>query len=91
MGLITAAVPADRLDAEIEAVIGDLLAGSPAAIAASKQLLDRVPQMPVDEAFEWTAELSAHLFSSDDAREGITAFLEKRPPAWDRPAPGGGA
>lgn len=88
IGLINAAVPADRLDEEVDAVVRDLLAGSPAAIAAAKQLLDRVPSLPVDEAFAWTAELSADLFRSDDAREGMTAFLEKRPAAWvaDPPA-----
>lgn len=87
MGLINAAVPRDRLDVEIDAVIGDLLAGSPEAIAASKQLLDRVPEMDVDDAFAWTSELSAQLFTSEAAQEGMAAFLEKRPAAWVRPAP----
>jgi methylglutaconyl-CoA hydratase len=87
MGLINAAVPADRLDAEVDAVVTDLLAGSPNAIAAAKQLLREVPGMPVDDAFRWTGELSAGLFATDDAREGMTAFLEKRPAAWVRPAP----
>jgi methylglutaconyl-CoA hydratase len=91
MGLINAAVPADRLDAEVDAVVTDLLAGSPAAIAASKELLRTVPGTPVDDAFAWTGELSARLFAGDDAREGMTAFLEKRPAAWVRPAPSQGA
>lgn len=91
MGLITAAVPDDRLDAEVDAVVADLLAGSPTAIAAAKQLLDRVPAMPVGEAFAWTAELSARLFAGDEAREGMTAFLQKRPAAWVRPTPEQGA
>lgn len=82
MGLIAAAVPADRLDDEVGAVVADLLAGSPAAIAAAKQLLDRVPGMPVEEAFAWTGELSARLFASEEAREGMTAYLEKRPASW---------
>jgi methylglutaconyl-CoA hydratase len=82
IGLINAAVPADQLDAEVDAVVADLLAGGPEAIAASKSLLERVPAMPVDEAFAWTAELSARLFQSDEAREGMTAFLEKRRPSW---------
>lgn len=82
MGLINAAVPADRLDAEVDAVVTDLLAGSPAAIAASKELLREVPGTPVDEAFEWTGQLSARLFAGDDAREGMTAFTEKRPPTF---------
>jgi methylglutaconyl-CoA hydratase len=91
MGLINAAVPAERLDEEVDAVVGDLLAGSPSAIAASKRLLERVPYLQVDEAFAETAELSAQLFRTDDAREGMTAFLEKRPAAWVQPAPRRGA
>ncbi len=87
IGLINAAVPRDDLDAEVDAVIGDLLAGHPDAIAASKQLLDRVPTMDVDAAFAWTSELSAELFTSDAAQEGMAAFLDKRPAAWVRPAP----
>jgi methylglutaconyl-CoA hydratase len=82
IGLINAAVPADQLDAEVDAVVTDLLAGAPGAIAASKQLLAQVPSMPVDEAFAWTQQLSAELFRSDEAREGMTAFLEKRPAPW---------
>ncbi len=87
IGLINTAVARDQLDAEVDAVIGDLLAGNPAAIAASKELLDRVPAMDVDEAFAWTSELSARLFTSDDAQEGMASFREKRPAAWVRPAP----
>jgi len=38
--------------------------------------------MSVDEAFDWTARLSAELFRGDEAKEGMRAFLEKRPPNW---------
>jgi methylglutaconyl-CoA hydratase len=82
MGLVNSAVPADRLDDEIDAIVGDLLAGEPHAIAAAKQLIAVVPTMTEDEAFTWTAELSGRLFASDEAREGMTAFLEKRPARW---------
>ena len=82
MGLINAAVPADRLDDEVGAVVADLLAGSPAAIAAAKQLLVRVPGMPAEDAFAWTGELSGQLFASDEARAGMAAYLEKRPAPW---------
>lgn len=82
MGLINAAVPADRLDEEIEAIVDDLLAGGPNAIAMAKRLLAGVPEMSVDDAFEWTSKLSAELFRTDEAQEGMRAFLEKRPPSW---------
>jgi methylglutaconyl-CoA hydratase len=82
IGLINAAVPRDDLDAEVAAVVTDLLAGGPLAIASAKQLLAQVPGMAVDDAFAWTAEMSARLFQSDEAREGMTAYLEKRRPSW---------
>lgn len=87
MGLVNAAVPRALLDDEVDAVVGDLLAGGPAAIAASKRLLAEVPGTPVAEAFRWTAELSAELFGSPEAEEGMAAFLEKRPAAWVQPPP----
>ncbi|MDQ3384632.1 MAG: enoyl-CoA hydratase-related protein, partial [Actinomycetota bacterium] len=87
MGLVNVAVPREHLDEEVDAVVADLLSGSPAAIAASKRLLAEVPSAAVDDAFRWTAALSAELFQSDEAREGMTAFLEKRPAAWVQPPP----
>jgi enoyl-CoA hydratase len=43
-----------------------------------------VPTLDRDAAFAMTAERSAALFASEEAREGMTAFLEKRPAAWLR-------
>jgi len=82
MGLINAAVPAVDLDAEVDAIVTDLLAGGPNAIAASKRLIAEVPSMPVDDAFTWTQQLSADLFRGPEAAEGMGAFLEKRPARW---------
>jgi methylglutaconyl-CoA hydratase len=91
LGLINAAVPADRLDAEVGAVVDDLLLGGPEAIAACKQLLAQVPGMAVDDAFGWTSELSARLFTGAEGREGMAAYLEKRPPSWATESASGGA
>ena len=82
MGLINSAVPAAELDAEIALIVADLLAGEPHAIAAAKQLMVVVPTLSETDAFRWTAELSARLFASDEATEGMAAFLEKRPAPW---------
>lgn len=84
VGLINAAVPDDELDAAVEAMLGKLLLGGPVALGACKSLLARVPRMERDEAFAWTGELSAALFRSEEAAEGMKAFAEKRPPAWTR-------
>ena len=82
LGLITQAVPAAELDAAVDAVVADLLLAGPGAIAASKRLLAEVPGMAVDDAFAWTQRLSAELFTSEEAKEGMAAYLEKRPPSW---------
>jgi len=82
MGLINAAVPVEELDAAVDAVVADLKAGGPEAIAAAKQLMARVPGMQIDQAFQWTGELSASLFRGEEAAEGMRAYLDKRPPSW---------
>lgn len=82
LGLINASVPADQLDAAVDQVVADLLLGAPGALAASKQLLVKIPTMEFGPALEWAAELSGRLFSSPEGREGMAAYLEKRPPAW---------
>lgn len=82
LGLINEAAPADALDARIDEIVTDVLAGGPHALAATKQLLTAVPAMGFDDALAWAAELSAGLFASPEAAEGMTAYLEKRTPSW---------
>lgn len=82
LGLVNEAVPAEDLDAAVAAIVDDLLLAGPQALAATKSLLARVPGMAVDDAFAWTAELSAGLFRAPEAAEGMAAFREKRPPSW---------
>jgi len=85
MGLISRAVARERLDDEVDAVVHDLLLGGPEAIAATKQLLARIPALEEDAAFEWARALSAERFASAEASEGMRAFLEKRSPTWVPP------
>ncbi len=82
LGLIHRAVPREALDAAVDEVLADLRKGGPNALAAAKRLVREVPGMPPDEAFPWAASLSADLFRSDEAKEGMAAFLGKRKPAW---------
>ena len=84
-GLITRAVPPDQLDADAAATVSRLLAGGPAALAAAKQLVYKVPEMERSAAFTRTTELSQALFTSAEAAEGMAAFREKRPPSWAPP------
>jgi methylglutaconyl-CoA hydratase len=84
-GLLTSVVEAEALDAAVGAWVEQLCLGGPAALSAAKELLRRVPGLGRAEAFAWTAELSALLFASPEAAEGIAAFFERRPPSWAPP------
>jgi methylglutaconyl-CoA hydratase len=82
LGLINRAVPADQLDAAVEEVLADIRKGGPNALGFAKRLVYEVPRMEQKEAFQWTARLSAELFSKEEAKEGMAAFLGKRKPSW---------
>ena len=82
LGLINRAVPADQLDAAVDEVLADLRKGGPRALGFAKSLVYQVPGMDQKEAFQWTSRLSAELFSGDEAKEGMAAFLGKRKPRW---------
>ncbi|HLV58705.1 MAG TPA: enoyl-CoA hydratase-related protein [Natronosporangium sp.] len=81
-GLVTEAVPAAELDGAVAQVCAALLRGAPAAVAGAKRLLRRQPPASVAEDLAELSALSVGYFHSDDAREGIAAFREKRDPRW---------
>jgi methylglutaconyl-CoA hydratase len=82
VGLINRAVAPAALDEAVMELLHELVAGSPGGLAAAKHLLRDVPAMPRDQAFAHTQALSAQLFQSPEAAEGIAAFREKRPASW---------
>ena len=82
LGLINRAVPAAELDAAVEEVLADIRKGGPNAIGLAKSLIYEVPKLDQAEAFGWTGKLSNDLFAGDEAREGMKAFLKKRPASW---------
>jgi len=82
LGLINRAVPAAELDAAVEEVLADLRKGGPKALGFAKRLVYEVPRMEQKEAFRWTSRLSGELFAGDEAKEGMAAFLKRRPAAW---------
>lgn len=81
-GMINAVVPGDGLDGAVAGWVAQLRKGGPLALAGTKELLRRVPTLGRDEGFSYTAEKSGEFFRSDEAIEGMTALLQKRPPAW---------
>ena len=76
------------LDAQIQMIVEALLAGGPNAQAAATALIRAVANKPVtDDVVDDTARRIATLRATPEAREGLSAFLEKRPPAWMTSAP----
>jgi methylglutaconyl-CoA hydratase len=83
IGLVHEVVAGDLLDAAVERVVSDLLKGGPRAIAAAKRLVHDLAGRPVEqELIDETARRIATLRATPEAREGLSAFLEKRKPGW---------
>lgn len=82
IGLVHRVVPADQLDQAVAEICGLIRLGGPNAIREAKQLVRRVPTMPMGEAFQYTADLIGKLFSSPEAAEGMRAFVSKTKPNW---------
>ncbi|SOD72612.1 enoyl-CoA hydratase [Jatrophihabitans sp. GAS493] len=80
IGLITLA--AQNLATEVDELTTALRLASPQGLAETKRLLNKELLARFDQDAQELAALSARLFDSDDAREGIMAFLQKRSPSW---------
>lgn len=75
------AEPGGALEAAL-ALARSIAANGPLAVAASKRILVEAPGWPAGALWERQAEIADPVFTSEDAREGATAFAEKRPPVW---------
>jgi enoyl-CoA hydratase len=82
LGLVSRVVPAARLLEEALAVATTLAQRAPLAVAAIKRAVRQGAVGGLDAGLEAEAAEFARLFESEDAREGIAAFLAKRPPVW---------
>jgi methylglutaconyl-CoA hydratase len=83
IGLVHAVVPALELDVAVEGYVQEVLGSGPEAIAAAKALIPRVWNSAPADAASLTAEAIASRRVSAEGQEGMTAFLEKRTPAWN--------
>ena len=88
VGLVTAAVPANELDAAVGAYVAALVKAGPAALAATKALLRGelppapVPQLSIRDRLAALTDISVGFFTSAEGREGVLSFVEKRDPSW---------
>jgi len=82
IGLVHDVVPASELTNRVTAAVRSLILGGPEALAACKQLVNGVAYRHPTEVFDFTAQAIADRRASDEAAEGMMAFLQRRPPAW---------
>ncbi|MGB4946388.1 MAG: enoyl-CoA hydratase [Candidatus Competibacter denitrificans] len=81
-GLINRVAPLDQLDAAVRKLADSICAKSPLAIAMGKELFYRQLEMGLEAAYACASETMACNMNSEDAREGIDAFIAKRKPEW---------
>ena len=82
IGLVNRVVPADRLMAEARTLAAKMLDKSASAIRIAKEAIDFGLEMDFARGCRYEAELFGFCFATADAREGLKAFVEKRPPRF---------
>ena len=80
MGLITRSVPPEDLDDEVDRVLASLASKSPIGMKIGKEAFYHMGDMPFEKAVDYLSGKLAEVASTQDAVEGITAFIEKRAP-----------
>ena len=80
LGLVDAVV--EDAEAEARRLVDRIATLAPLAVSGSKRLLDQASRPALEQALDRELDLCARLFETEDAREGLAAFLEKRPPAF---------
>ncbi len=81
-GLVNQVVPDDQLETATAEMAAKLAAKSPVAVQMGKQAIHRMTDMPLPEALVYSNEMFASLCITEDAREGVDAFLNKRQAVW---------
>ena len=83
IGFVHDIVAAEALDEHVDSIVKALVTSSPNAVREAKVLVREIPGKAVDSALMVdTAERIANIRASDEGREGVASFLEKRKPSW---------
>ena len=82
LGMVDRLVPADEFEQAVADLAAGLAAGAPLAVAAITRVVNDGLDRSLPDALDRELEEIAPLFASEDAREGMTAFTEKRPPKF---------
>ncbi len=84
LGAVSRVVPRDGLDEAVDEVVNALVALSPTTLMLGKDSFNAMADSDLDTAFDRLQGGLTEIAMTDDAREGVTAFIEKRDPQWDR-------
>lgn len=82
-GLVNRVVPADQLDSEVNTLAEKLAGKSLAVVALGRRSFFTAEDLPLSQALEFLVDQLSINVLAEDAMEGVTAFLEKRPPKWN--------
>ena len=82
IGLVTEVVPVEALEQRVTEIAEGFLAGAPVAQMFAKQTLNASFQIGLADALSWEGEAQSVALGTEDAAEGLLAFLEKRDPEW---------
>ena len=82
LGLVSRTATQEKLDAALEALLAELVLGSPEAMARTKQMIWKSEDVDVRTATLVAVDSISNAITTRDAREGIAAFVEKRRPNW---------
>ena len=87
LGFVHELATAETIDAKVDAIVQTLVANGPAAVKASKKLVQDLAGQPLTAALRAdTARRIADIRASDEGRDGVQSFLSKRAPRWQAPS-----
>jgi len=83
-GLVNRVVAPEALDSEVLELAKILASKPPATLAAGKRAFYQQMDMPLRRAYDLASEVISSSFAHEEGKEGMSAFIEKRPPSWKR-------
>ncbi|MNC93935.1 putative enoyl-CoA hydratase echA8 [compost metagenome] len=81
-GLVNKVVPSEFLLEEAKAMAKKIASKAPVAVQAAKEMINKASNMQLDESLDAERHKFNSLFATEDQKEGMKAFIEKRKPTW---------